>query len=325
LHCSLSRCFARTAITARTTLKLQVEDTDRGERLDIFLARHLTEFTRSHIQALNRSGSVRVEGKPEKAGYRLRGRETVEVEIVSKAPSTLEPQPVPFKVIYEDADLAVIEKPAGISVHPGAGTATDTLVHGLLFHFKELSEAGGPARPGIVHRIDKWTSGLLIVAKNDYSHARLSKAFQDRAVEKNYIALVHGKFTKPEGEIKLSIRRHPKLRTRMSAHPQRGRIALSTYRVMEEVRGFSLVEVRIHTGRTHQIRVHFSAIGHPVAGDDLYAERRYAEFVKKYGVPGRYFLHAAELKFAHPRTGEALKFRSPLPDDLTNLLERIRK
>src|SRR6185436_15636600 len=222
-------------------LKLQIraEPEERGTRLDMFLAGHFSQFTRSHIQALNRSGSVLVEGRAEKSGYRMRGNETVEIEPGALPHVQLEPQPIPLSVVYEDADLAVIEKPAGLSVHPGAGTGVETLVHALLFRFKNLSSAGGEARPGIVHRIDKWTSGLLIVAKNNEAHVRLSRAFQERTVEKNYLALVHGKMPKPSGEIALNIGRHPKVRTRMSAQKGRGRVALSVYRTVEEIRGFS--------------------------------------------------------------------------------------
>jgi 23S rRNA pseudouridine1911/1915/1917 synthase len=312
-------------LTAARTFAVTAAPEDRGLRLDIFLSRHLPEFTRSHIQALNRSGSVLVEGRPEKSGYRLRGSETVEVDPGPLPHAFLEPQPIPLQVVYEDDDLAVIEKPAGLSVHPGAGTGAETLVHALLFRFKNLSSAGGEARPGIVHRIDKWTSGLLIVARNDAAHVRLSRAFQERTVEKSYLTLVHGKMAQPSGEIALNIGRHPHIRTRMSVQKGRGRVALSSYRVIEEVRGFSLLEVGIKTGRTHQIRVHLAAIGHPVVGDNVYGEARYEEFQKKYGKPGRYFLHAAQLQFAHPRTGEILKFRSPLPGELVTLLERIRK
>ncbi len=308
-----------------TPIRLTAGPEDRGTRLDIFLTSHCRQFTRSHIQTLNRSGSVLVDGRPEKSGYRLKGNERVEVVPPSPVGVSLEPQPIPLKVLFEDQDLAVIEKPAGLSVHPGAGTGTQTLVHALLFRFKQLSSAGGGTRPGIVHRLDKWTSGLLIVAKNDGAHVHLSRAFQERRVEKHYLALVHGKMSKSSGEIALNIGRHANIRTRMSVQKQRGRSALSTYKVIEEVGGFSLLEVGIQTGRTHQIRVHFSAIGHPVVGDDVYGEPRYTDFVKKYGEPGRYFLHAAALKFAHPRTGETLQFRSPLPEDLGNLLERIRK
>jgi 23S rRNA pseudouridine1911/1915/1917 synthase len=296
---------------------------DRGLRLDIFLARHLVQFTRSHIQTLNRTGAVRVGDRQEKAGYRLRGDEVIEVDLEASRRPALEPQDVPFRVVHEDDDLAVIEKPAGLVVHPGAGTSGGTLAHGLMYRFRSLSGTGGEARPGIVHRIDKWTSGLLIVAKNDWTHARLSRAFQERAVEKTYLALVHGRMRQPSGDIALNIGRHSTVRTRMSVQQGRGRAALSSYRKLKEAGDFSLLEVKIKTGRTHQIRVHLAAIGHPVVGDDVYGERRYAQFVKKYGKPGRHFLHAAELKFTHPRTGEVLNFKSQLPEELRDLLERI--
>jgi 23S rRNA pseudouridine1911/1915/1917 synthase len=304
-------------------MTLRAGHEDRGLRLDIFLARHLVQFTRSHIQTLNRSGGVLVGNRQEKAGYRLRGDEVIEVDLETPRVPSLEPQDIPFRVVYEDDDLAVIEKPAGLVVHPGAGTSEGTLVHGLLFKFQSLSGAGGDSRPGIVHRIDKWTSGLLIVARNDWTHARLSRAFQDRAVEKTYLALVHGRMRQPSGDIELNIGRHSTVRTRMSVQQGRGRSALSSYRRLKALDDFSLLEVKIKTGRTHQIRVHLAAIGHPVVGDDVYGERRYAAFVKKYGKPGRYFLHAAELKFTHPRTGELLHLESPLPEELNDLLERI--
>jgi 23S rRNA pseudouridine1911/1915/1917 synthase len=307
-------------------MTLRAVPEDRGLRLDIFLARHLSQFTRSHIQALNRSGAVRIEGRTEKAGYRLQGNEIIDVDLGIPQESRLVPHELPLQIIFEDNDLAVIEKPAGLSVHPGAGPpSTPTIVHGLLFRFRNLSTAGGKARPGIVHRLDKWTSGLLVVAKNDWAHARLSRSFQDRTVEKKYVALVHGKLRQSAGDIALNIGRHPRIRTRMSIQQGRGRPALSTYRKLEEIGDFSLLEVRIKTGRTHQIRVHLGSIGHPVVGDDVYGERRYAQFSKKYGKPGRYFLHAAELRFTHPRSGETVSFRSPLPPDLSSLLERIRQ
>jgi 23S rRNA pseudouridine1911/1915/1917 synthase len=304
---------------------LRPEPEDRGQRLDIFLARHLSQFTRSHIQALNRTGAVLIDSRREKAGYRLRGGETINVDLDQHLGASLEPQYMPLQVVFEDDDLAVVEKPAGLAVHPGAGTNKATLVQGLLYRFRNLSSSGVEGRPGIVHRLDKWTSGLLIVAKNDWTHARLSRAFQDRVVEKRYLALVHGRLREPSGEIALNIGRHSKIRTRMSVQQGRGRVALSTYRRIEEVGDFSLVAVRIQTGRTHQIRVHLAAIGHPVVGDDVYGERRYFQFARKYGKPGRYFLHASELKFTHPRTDEVLQFHSPLPQDLSTLLERIRK
>ena len=307
-------------------MKLQAGPEDRGQRVDIFLAGRLERVTRSHIQALNKTGAVRINGLQEKDGYRLRGTEIIEVDLGNSTPSMgdgLEPRQMSLLVYYEDEQLAVIEKPSGVVVHPGAATGNDTMVHGLLFHFQNLSKAGGAVRPGIVHRLDKWTSGLLIVAKDDWTHSRLTAAFQERKVQKTYTALVHGRMPQQSAEIALSIGRHKKNRTRMAAHPD-GRKALSFYRVLEEPRGFSLLEVQIMTGRTHQIRVHLSAIGHPVVGDNVYGESRYKEFSRKFGPPGRYFLHAAQLQFTHPGTGAHLKFESPLPNDLTSLLERIR-
>ena len=211
---------------------------DRGLRLDVYLARHLDQLTRSQIQSLNRSGGVLIEGRREKAGYRIRGGEAVEVRLGQVEKLRLEAVPIPLMVVFEDDDLAVIEKPAGLAVHPGAGTGA-TVAHGLLFRFRSLSGAGGEGRPGIVHRLDKFTSGLLLVAKNDWAHARLGRAFQDRAVEKTYLALVHGKLPKPSGEIALKIGRHPAARTRMRAHGSLGRSALSTYRVVKELKDFS--------------------------------------------------------------------------------------
>jgi 23S rRNA pseudouridine1911/1915/1917 synthase len=310
-------------------MKLQAGPEDRGLRVDVFLAGRLVRVTRSHVQTLNKSGAIRINGLQEKDGYRIRGTETIEVDLDHPQTTALagigglEARSMALVVRYEDEQLAVIEKPAGLVVHPGAATGSNTMVHGLLFHFKNLSKTGGPARPGIVHRLDKWTSGLLIVAKDDWTHACLSRAFQERKIHKTYVALVHGKMPRPSAEIALSIGRHSKHRTRMATHPD-GRTALSSYRVLEELKGFSLLEVRIMTGRTHQIRVHLSAIGHPVVGDSVYGESRFNEFVKKYGPPGRYFLHAAKLQFNHPKTGVDLKLESPLPLELGSLLERIR-
>jgi 23S rRNA pseudouridine1911/1915/1917 synthase len=299
-----------------------------GLRLDIFLARRLESITRSRIQALNRSGAVRIDGRVEKSGYAMRGNEVVEIDLAEPAPLSLEPVQLPLQIHYEDDDLAVVEKPAGLTVHPGAGTKTPTLVHALLFHFRQLSRSAGPTdRPGIVHRIDKWTSGLLIVAKNDRAHNRLSRAFQERHVQKTYLALVHGRMRQPTGEIDMNIGRHQSVRTRMAVTAGKGRTAETSYRVLEELAGFSLLEVRIRTGRTHQIRVHLSAIGHPVAGDSVYGAAAYRRFRQAHGAvteAERHFLHAAELTFAHPSSGRSMHFSSPLPDDFTGLLARLR-
>ena len=307
-------------------MKLQAGPDDRGQRLDIFLARHLETLTRSQIQNLNRSGAILIEGRAEKAGYKLKGGEAIQVNLPPLQPSSLEPQQIPIQIHYQDEDLAVIDKPAGLVVHPGSGTGNQTLVHALLFHFGNLG--GAAERPGIVHRIDKKTSGLLVVAKNDRTHVRLSAAFQAREVEKKYIALVHGKLRKSSGEIDMNIARHSSIRTRMAVQRGKGHVkgrpAQTSYRVIEEFKSFTLLEVQIKTGRTHQIRVHLSALGHPVVGDDVYGEASYKQFVKKHGPLGRYVLHSTELKFTHPTTGKALAFHSPLPADLLDLLTRLR-
>lgn len=305
-------------------MKLLAGPDDRGLRLDVFLSGRLENLTRSQIQVLNRSGAIRVAGRQDKAGYRLRGGETIEVDLEAVQPVSLTAEQIPLQIYFEDQDLAVIEKPAGLAVHPGSGSKTGTVVHGLLFHFQNLSDAGGTSRPGIVHRLDKKTSGLLIVAKNNVAHARLSKAFQDRKVQKTYVALVHGKLSRESGTIELPIGRHPTVRTKMAAGRPRGREAYTAYRMVEHFRGFSLLEVSIKTGRTHQIRVHLSAIGHSVVGDDVYGERSYKEFANKFGPLSRYFLHAAELRFVHPTTGAALEIHSSLPPELHNLLNRIK-
>jgi len=305
-------------------MKLLARPDDRGVRLDVFLAERLKELTRSQIQKLNRSGAIRVEGRQDKTGYRLRGGETVEVDLRSLEPAHLTPEQIALQIYFEDADLAVIEKPAGMVVHPGSGANSGTVVHALLFHFKNLSTAGGVGRPGIVHRLDKNTSGLLIVAKNNTSHARLSKAFQDRKIQKIYVALVHGKMPQDAGKIELSVGRHPTVRTKMAAGKPRGRSAYTEYRVLEHFRGFSLLEVRIKSGRTHQIRVHLSAIGHPVVGDNVYGERANKEFTKRFGLLNRYFLHASDLTFVHPTSGMVLEFHSKLPAELQKLMGSIK-
>jgi len=305
-------------------MKLKPGLEDKGLRLDHFLARHLENITRSQIQHLNRSGAVHIEGRQEKSGYRIRGNETVEVDLKPIELPPLTGEHIPLQIHFEDADLAVVEKPAGLVVHPGSGVKSGTLVHALLHHFQNLSDFGGVARPGIVHRIDKWTSGLLLIAKNNSAHARLGAAFQNRQIEKTYFALVHGKLARSSGTIETSIARHPKIRTRMAAFQSRGRAAHTEYKVIEAFREFTLLEVKIKTGRTHQIRVHLSAIGHSVVGDDVYGEKNHKAFVKKYGPLNRYFLHSGALRFTHPSTGEELIFHSELPSELRNLLDRLR-
>src|SRR5689334_4016759 len=288
-------------------MKLQAGLDDRGVRLDVFLARHLENLTRSQIQLLNRSGAIRISGSQEKAGYRIRGGETIEVDLQLLAAEPPSPEQIPLQIYFEDRDLAVIEKPAGMVVHPGAGARTGTIANALVFHFKNLSDVGGEGRPGIVHRLDKKTSGLLLVAKNNVAHAKLSDAFQARSIQKTYLALVHGRPKRDTAAIDLTITRHPNVRIKMAAGRPAGRSAHTEYKVLESFHGFSLLQVKITTGRTHQIRVHLSAIGHPVVGDDVYGERNCKEFARKYGDLGRYFLHAADLKFEHPISGKPME------------------
>src|SRR5437867_235805 len=304
-------------------VKLQAGPNDRGLRLDIFLSRHIEALTRSQIQLLNRSGAISIDGRLDKAGYRIRGGETIEVDLRAVEPAPITPEQIPLQIYFEDQDLAVIEKPAGLVVHPGSGTRGGTIANALLFHFQNLSDVGGEGRPGIVHRLDRKTSGLLIVAKNNIAHARLSAAFQNREIQKTYLALVHGKPARDTAAIELAVGRHPTLRTKMAAGRPRGRAAHTEYKVLEHYRGFALLELKIKTSRTHQIRVHLSTIGHPVVGDDVYGERAYKEFVKKFGPLDRYFLHAAYLRFHHPSTKQSMEFHSRLPSQLQKLLESI--
>ncbi len=305
-------------------MKLQAGRDDRGIRLDVFLARRLENLTRSQIQLLNRSGAIRIGGSQEKAGYRIRGGETIEVDVHALSAVPISPEQIPLQIYFEDRDLAVIEKPAGVVVHPGAGTGGGTIANALVFHFKNLSDVGGEGRPGIVHRLDKKTSGLLMVAKNNIAHAKLSEAFQARKIQKTYLALVHGRPKRDMAAINLTVSRHPTVRTKMAAGRPSGRTAHSEYKVLETFHGFSFLEVKITTGRTHQIRVHLSAIGHPVVGDDVYGERSHKEFVMKFGELHRYFLHAATLRFEHPMTGKPMEFHSPLPEELQKLLNGIK-
>src|SRR2546426_3801717 len=218
-------------------MKLQAGLNDRGTRLDVFLARRLENLTRSQIQLLNRSGAIRIGGSQEKAGYRIRGGETIEVDLQALAAAPISPEQIPLQIYFEDRDLAVIEKPAGLVVHPGSGARAGTIANALMFHFKNLSDVGGESRPGIVHRLDKKTSGLLVVAKNNVAHAKLSDAFQARKIQKSYLALVHGRPLHEAAAIDLSVGRHPTIRTKMAAGHLKGRAAFTEYKILEHFRG----------------------------------------------------------------------------------------
>jgi 23S rRNA pseudouridine1911/1915/1917 synthase len=305
------------------------EADDEGVRLDRFLAVRFPDLSRARVQALIEEGAVRVDGGAAKASLRLRPGTSVAIEVPEPAPALPQPEDLPLAVVHDDPRFLVIDKPAGLVVHPGAGAAAGTLVNALLFHVRDLSGVGGVLRPGIVHRLDKGTSGLVVVAKDDVAHRALSAQFAAREVRKEYAAVVHGRPTPATGTIDRPIGRDPVHRRRMAVDAPRARAARSTYAVRERLDGAALLDVRIHTGRTHQIRVHLASIGHPIAGDDLYGGRRTPSCSRKEARAAldafpRPALHAARLAFRHPATGDPLSFESPLPADLESLLAALR-
>ncbi len=301
--------------TASATPELRRFTADTpGERLDRFLARHCPDLSRSRIQELIRDGRVKVNGAiVPKPAHRLRGGEAVEVEVTPPPPLGVVPTPLPLTIVYEDDDLLVIDKPAGLVVHPGAGHHTDTLANALVAY---LGRAPTPdERPGIVHRLDRDTSGLMVAAKNELAHRRLQADLKARRFKKGYLALVEGRLTPTEGVIDAPVGRDPRRRTRMAVVAG-GRPAVTRFRVLEYLAGSSLVEVWPETGRTHQIRVHFASLGHPLVGDAVYG--------RPCPTLNRHFLHAFYLGFPHPRTGDWLEFKSDLPPELRAELARRR-
>ena len=306
---------------------------DAGTRLDRFIAAQCPELSRTRVQELIDSGRVNVDGTVAiKGALRLRGNEKITIEISERPALVAKAESIPLEVLYEDEDVIAINKPAGMTVHAGAGNPSGTLVNALLGRGLELSKGGDPLRPGIVHRLDKETSGVILVAKNDAAHAKLGEAFQQRAVKKTYIALVQGILKEKTGSIELAIGRDPIHRTRMAtprksgrgAAPANPRQARTDWRVLAGVNDTTLVEVQLHTGRTHQIRVHFSALKHPVVGDTLYGAAANLR-IGKVALPKleRNFLHAARLGFAQPRTGDWIEVRAPLPEELREFLAKL--
>jgi 23S rRNA pseudouridine1911/1915/1917 synthase len=322
-----------------------------GRRLDAWLASQLENVSRARVQLLLSEKKVLVNGAPAKPSLKLRGGESIEILGEAEPPPLLAtPEDIHLDIVYEDTDLSVINKPAGMMVHAGSGATDDarnrgTLVNAVLNHYRELSTTGGPLRPGIVHRLDKQTSGLIIVARNDAAHLKLAEMFSRRQVRKTYLALVHGHSKQDRGTISAAISRDAIRRIRMttrrnSLFPDSGaRAAVSHYTVLERITSrfgaFTLVSVRIETGRTHQIRVHLSSIGHAVVGDTLYgapariagsttARRKKSDPEPETISLDRNFLHAAELQFAHPRTGKSLDLRAPLPEELDRFLAVLK-
>jgi len=303
--------------------QLVADGSASNERLDRYLSR-VTGLPRSQVQRLINGGRVLVEGRRLKASAAVLPGQRIRLSIPPPQPSALTPEPIPLEILYEDTDLVVLNKPAGLVVHPAPGHSRGTLVHALLHHCLDLPGIGEERRPGIVHRLDKDTSGVMVVAKTDAAMASLAGQFKGRRVKKSYLALVHGEVKQMEGRVEAEIGRHERDRKRMAVRTRKGREAVTTYRVMQRLDGFTLLQVHPETGRTHQIRVHLSSIGHPVVGDKVYGGTR----EKKFRVPGsgfrvraeRQLLHAWKLGLFHPKTNEWMEFEAPLPADFASWL-----
>ena len=309
------------------TENFTVEESLPSERLDIFLRSKFPAVSRGAMQRLIEQGHIRVDGKTVKPTHSPRAGEKVEIHFPEPKPAAAQPEEIPLDILFEDKSLLVVNKPAGLVVHPAAGHEEHTLVNALLHHCQgSLSGIGGVARPGIVHRLDKETSGCLVVAKNDETHIALSEQFANRVVKKVYHAIVCGEVPRDAGEIHAAIARHPTHRKRMAVQDDSdGRAAHTSYRVLEKLKCATYVEVQIHTGRTHQVRVHFQHLGHPVVGDDTYGSTKNKRLkeLANYAAP-RVLLHAKNLNFIHPRTQKPLKVSAPLPDDFKLALKLLR-
>jgi 23S rRNA pseudouridine1911/1915/1917 synthase len=304
--------------------RFTIRPADAGRRLDQYLASQLPELSRTRIQELIDEGHASVSGSPVHRAHRLAAGEIVEIEVLPRPPLSAQPEEIPIEILHEDPDFVVVNKAAGMVVHAGAGARHGTLVNALLHHMKTLSTEGGALRPGIVHRLDRGTSGALVVARNDAAHRALAAQFRARTVQKTYIALLHGRLPRDAGVIELPIARDPRHRTRMTARLRSGREARTSWRVLLRLDQFTLVAADLHTGRTHQIRAHFAAIGHPLAGDTLYGAPQHAR-AGNIELPqlGRVFLHAARLAFAAPRDQHPVEVRAPLAAGLKAYLDAL--
>jgi 23S rRNA pseudouridine1911/1915/1917 synthase len=292
---------------------------ESGQRLDVVVARQLPDLSRAQVQRLIRTGAVTVGGRPSKPAYRAEAGDQIAVIVPEETETPALPEPIPLDVIYEDEHLLAVNKPAGMVVHPAAGHSSGTLVNALLAHCPQAADVGGLRRAGIVHRLDKDTSGLLLVAKDAETHSALQRQFKKRRVRKTYVALVEGSDVVPhEGVIEAPVGRDQRKRKQMTVS-RTGRPAVTQYRVIEAFRYNTLLEVRPHTGRTHQVRVHLAWMGYPLVGDRVYGRR------KQRLLADRHFLHARELQFTHPATGDEVTLVAPLPRKLVAVLERLRK
>ena len=313
--------------TPDAPLLFQVDEADVNTRLDAYLATRVEGWSRSRLQRLIDDGDVLVNRHKVKPSHKLKTRDEIEVELTPPPSSIFAPEDIPLDIVYEDDDLIVVNKPAGMVVHPAAGAPSGTLANALAYHFQQLSARAGALRPGIVHRLDKDTSGLLVVAKNEEVHEKLAGQFRAREVFKSYVALVHGVVERESGTVDQPLARDPRHRTRMAV-VRGGRPALSIYRVRRRFDRFTLLDVEIKTGRTHQIRVHLAWLKHPVVADEAYTEGRdkTVHDVKPRAAIrklARQFLHAEQLGFRHPRTGEPVRFSAPLPPELAIFLSQL--
>ena len=300
---------------------LTVEPASAGVRLDRWLSERLTDLSRARLQALIRGGLVRIDGAASKAAHRLRGGERIEIEVPPAVEETLVPEAVSLSIVYEDDHVLVVDKPAGMVVHPGAGRSKGTLAAAILAHAPTIAGVGGPRRPGIVHRLDKDTSGLLVVAKTQLAYDDLVAQLAARTVTRRYVAVVHGRVRAAEGIVDAAIGRHPTDRVKMAIRPAgRGKRAVTRYRVLERFADFTFLEARLETGRTHQIRVHLASLGHPVVGDSVYGKPRARSPIPIDG----YALHAAALAFVHPVFRKAIECTAPIPERIERLVSHLR-
>ncbi|GBF32976.1 ribosomal large subunit pseudouridine synthase D [Desulfocucumis palustris] len=302
-----------------TVNSYHVEPGGAGVRLDVFLAGENPDLSRSHVQKLLEDGQVTVNGGPARASYRVKTGDVIMLTVPPPVEMKVEPEPIPLDIYYEDEDVLVVNKPRGMVVHPAEGNYSGTLVNAVLYHCRDLSGINGVLRPGIVHRLDKDTSGLLMVAKNDVSHVELASQLKDRQVVRRYLALAHGVVKAERGVVDAPIGRDPGDRQRMAVVFRNGKPAVTHYRVKKKYQNHTYMELRLETGRTHQIRVHLSYIGHPVVGDPKYGPAR-----PHFGLDGQ-FLHAAVLGFKHPRSGQFIQFESPLPGVLAAVLAELEE
>lgn len=294
-----------------------------NERLDVFLTRMRPDFSRAHIQRLIAEGCVLVGGVLRKGNFRLKLEDEVSLEVPDAKNVEILPENIPLDILYEDNDIIVINKARGMVVHPAAGISSGTLVNALLYYCRDLSGINGEIRPGIVHRLDKDTSGVMVAAKNDKAHISLAKQIQDKTAHRTYIAIVWNNIKEEAGIIRGDIGRHPTDRKKMAIVQDNGKPAVTHFKVLERFGDCTLVECRLETGRTHQIRVHMTHIGHPLVGDPKYGAARHGKIKGNFAIQGQ-ALHSVSLELTHPTTGERMKFTSPVPDDMEKILNKLR-